>query len=373
MTHICTLARRQAGLSLVELMIALTIGLLLFVGLTLIFVSSSEANRELQKTAQQIENGRYATDIITQDLHHAGYYGHFYDMSSIAAAASPDPCEIANLLPTIPAPIQGIRAADLASAPNVAATTCDDKGLLTAANLRVGSDVLVVRRAATIPLAVGATAVQNEVYIQSNGVSAEVQFGNGAALAAGRKANGNASTIFFKDGTTAAPIRKLVVHVYFVAPCSVGSGANGVCQAGDDSIPTLKRLELRVHTVAEGGDGTLKPVLVPLVEGIEYLKVEYGIDTAPAAPASVVTGQTGDSTVDSYTTAPGDWSEVIGARIYVLARNTLPTAGFTDDKSYVLGTETVAPADYAGSAGFRRHTFTAATRLANLAGRREIP
>ena len=369
MTHFRTSARRQIGLSLVELMVSLTIGLLLLAGLTLIFVNSSEANRELQKTAQQIENGRYAIDIVTQDLHHAGYYGHFYDMASIAAAASPDPCAdtVADLLAAIPTPVQGIRAADLANRPVVTPTTCDDKGLLTSANLRPGSDILVVRRASTVPLAVGVTAPTNEVYIQANGVIAQVQLGGGAAYATGKKADGNAATIFFKDGVTAAPIRKYVVHVYFVAPCSVAAAANGVCAAGDDSIPTLKRLEL----VSEGGATIMK--VVPLVEGIEYLKVEYGIDTAPAAPASVATGQTGDSTVDSYTTAPGDWTEVVGARVYILARNTLPTSGFTDDKSYVLGSATVAPADYAGSEGFRRHSFTSAIRLSNLAGRREIP
>jgi type IV pilus assembly protein PilW len=370
MTHFRTSARRQIGLSLVELMISLAIGLLLLAGLTLIFVNSSEANRELQKTAQQIENGRYAIDIVTQDLHHAGYYGHFYDMASITAAASPDPCATtdADLLAAIPTPVQGIRAADLATRPVVTPTTCDDKGLLTNANLRPGSDILVVRRASTVPLAVGVTAPTNEVYIQANGVVAQVQLGAGAAYATGKKADGStASTIFFKDGVTAAPIRKYIVHVYFVAPCSVGTGAKGVCQAGDDSIPTLKRLELG----PVGGATDMS--LVPLVEGVEYFKVEYGIDTAPAAPASTITGQTGDSTVDSYTTAPGDWTEVIGARVYILARNTLPTSGFTDDKSYVLGSATVAPADYAGSERFRRHAFTSAIRLSNLAGRREIP
>jgi type IV pilus assembly protein PilW len=79
--------------------------------------------------------------------------------------------------------------------------------------------------------------------------------------------------------------------------------------------------------------------------------------------------------VDSYTTAPGDWTQVIGARVYILARNTLPTSGFVDDKSYVLGSAplTVTPAIYAGSEGFRRHAFTSAIRLSNVAGRREIP
>ena len=57
--------RGHSGFSLVELMIAMTIGLLLLSGLAAIFVNSSDANRELQKTAQQIENGRYAIETVS--------------------------------------------------------------------------------------------------------------------------------------------------------------------------------------------------------------------------------------------------------------------------------------------------------------------
>ena len=93
MRRVPTAMKSQAGLSLVELMVALTIGLLILSGLTLVFVNSSEANRELQKTAQQVENGRYAADILAQDLKHAGFYGHFHE-GLPAPAALPDPCDV---------------------------------------------------------------------------------------------------------------------------------------------------------------------------------------------------------------------------------------------------------------------------------------
>lgn len=372
MANILIRTRKNSGFSLVELMIALTIGLLLLSGLTLIFVNSSEANRELQKTAQQIENGRFATDILTQDLRLAGFYGHFHELPA-APAALPDPCEIAsqaNLQNALALPVQGYRgvidpvtaASDTAA--DVTASSCDT-ALLTAANLRPGSDVLVVRRAHTNVLPTTGTAVSNEVYIQATGTQAEIQFGNGAVLGT-NKANGAVSTLYLNAAPTVpalpAPIRKYHVHVYFVAPCSSGSGANGVCQAGDDSIPTLKRLELG----SVGGATTMS--LVPLVEGIEYLKVEYGIDSTPST-ADPATGLVGDATVDSYTATPADWTQVIAAKIYILARNTEQTSGFTDDKTYTLGTAAVP----AANDRFRRHVYTAAVRLTNIAGRREIP
>lgn len=366
-THV--VVSKTSGFSLVELMIALTIGLFLLAGLTLIFVNSSEANRELQKTAQQIENGRYAIDIISQDLRHAGFYGHLHEMPA-APAALPDPCEIAsatNLHDALAYPVQGYRAADLLTAADITASTCDDKLLLTAANLKPGSDVLVIRRANTSALAPTDVAALNEVYIQATGTLAAIRFGNSAVIGTDNNTNngsGGASPPSFVlyNGTTPAPIRKFHVHVYFVAPCSFGTGANGVCQAGDDGIPTLKRLEL----VAESGTTMMK--LVPLVEGIEYLKLEYGIDNLPNA-ADLTTGLMGDATIDAYTATPADWTTVIAAKVYVLARNTEPTTGFTDDKTYTLGTVAVP----AFNDKFKRHVYTMVAHLMNPAGRREIP
>lgn len=384
MNHLSTSFRRQSGLSLVELMIALTIGLLLLAGLTMIFVNSSRASRELQLTGQQIENGRYATDVLTQDLKLAGYFGHFHELPA-APGALPDPCETADvnvLRDALALPVQGYRAANLATIANITATTCDDKGFLTAANLKPGSDVLVIRRADTNVLrrpghvnafgvvdpttpANGDTAVAGEFYLQATATQSEVQIGNGNPIGATNKATGAASTLFYHDGSAPAPIRKLRTHIYFVAPCSIGTGANGVCTGADDRIPTLKRLEL--------GAGVMQ--LRALVEGVEYLKVEYGIDNLPNA-VDPQTGLAGNATVDAYVASPAtptDWSQAIAAKVYVLARNTEQTPDFTDDKTYTLGTAVIAPADYAATNRFRRHVYTAAVRLTNGSGRREIP
>jgi type IV pilus assembly protein PilW len=367
----------------------MTIGLLLLTGLSMIFVNSTQANRELRNTAQQIENGRYASDILTQDLHHAGFFGRLYIPPT--APASADPCETdpTALTSALAWPVQGYRAADLATRANITGSTCDDKGLLTNANLQPGSDVVVIRRAGTQALAYGSIPVVNDVYMQATGTEVSVQVGTITAITSTSQINGTtACTPYCLKGGNAAPVRKYMVHVYFVAPCSVGRNpdgtirTDGVCTGSapvEDTIPTLKRLELvsakADNTTCVTGDAgcTTKMKIVPLVEGIEYLKVEYGIDNLPGLPVSTVTGFIGDASVDSYTATPADWTEVIAAKAYLLARNPEQTTGYADSKSYILGTATVAPADYAGKANFRRHTYTAATRLTNVAGRREIP
>jgi len=374
----------SSGFSLIELMIAMAIGLLLLSGLAMIFVNSSEANRELQKTAQQIENGRFAMDVISQDLRLAGFYGHLHDVGSITMPGTipPDPCEpsdTAELLKDLRFPIQGYRGSIHASNPasNTVAsgltTTCT-AALLTAANVKTGSDVLVIRRADTNFLATTEVAISNVLYLQTSASQAEVQLGNGAVIG-GNKASGAVSLLYLTNGASPpppAPMRKLRVHIYFVAPCSIGSATNGACTgaSGEDTIPTLKRLELT-------SSGTF--TIVPLVEGIEHFKIEYGIDDTPNT-VSLATGLTGDSNVDRYTEAPtsAEWESVIAAKIFLLARNSEPTAGFTDSKTYVLGTSAATdnvtvPMATGVNAKFKRHVFSAAVHLVNPAGRREIP
>jgi len=382
--------RSNSGFSLVELMIAMTIGLLLLAGLVMIFVNSSEANRELQKTAQQIENGRYAVDVVSQDLRLAGFYGHIHELNNIAMPGMipPDPCVSAlgaALTSSLRFPVQGYRGSVHATTPvsdapaNVSSTSCT---ALSTANLRPGSDVLVIRRADTNPLGAVDITTTNAFYIQATSSALEVQLGGGAAIGNCPSANEHCkadgatpSALKLANGAApapSAPIRRLRVHVYFVAPCSIPNGGGTVCTGTSDDggrpIPTLKRLELT-------SSGTI--TIVPMVEGIEYFKVEYGVDTAPSS-VNVNTGYIGDGTVDSYSQAPADWTTVIAAKIYLLARNTEPTQGFTDTKTYLLGsaaaTDNIAVPAAAGSeARYKRHVYTAAVQLVNSAGRREIP
>ena len=78
-------APRQHGFSLVELMIALTVSLILLVGLSTVLVNTRQANR-LQTGLQQLnENGRYAIELMARDLRMAGYYGCTLDADPMDA------------------------------------------------------------------------------------------------------------------------------------------------------------------------------------------------------------------------------------------------------------------------------------------------
>ena len=68
------LPRSQSGFSLLELFIAIAIGLIVLASLTTFFVSTSSNRREIDRSSRQIENGRFAVDLLRQEVRLAGFY-----------------------------------------------------------------------------------------------------------------------------------------------------------------------------------------------------------------------------------------------------------------------------------------------------------
>ena len=66
---------KQSGVSLVELMVSITIGLILMAGVLSIFMSSKVTYLANEKTARLQENGRVALDLIQHDVRSAGFMG----------------------------------------------------------------------------------------------------------------------------------------------------------------------------------------------------------------------------------------------------------------------------------------------------------
>jgi type IV pilus assembly protein PilW len=234
---------------------------------------------------------------------------------------------------------------------------------------------VVVRRVDTT--AASGTVTGNLYYLQTTPSTADMQLGSAGAITTTQNARRQATTLYRRDFSVAATgippqfpqiaatLRRYRTHIYFVAPCSVPAGGGSVCTGSTDDqgnpIPTLKRLEM-------GASGVFS--IVPLAEGIQALRLEAGIDTAPSA-VDPGTGLIGDGNPDSFTHSPSvaDLSNTIAARIYVLARNTEATTGYQDDKTYTLGTLTTT----ATNDSYRRHVYGAEMRILNQAGRREIP
>jgi len=346
--------------TLVELMIALTIGLILLGGLINVYVNSSRVHAELIKASEHTGNGGMAIWTISRNAFQAGYFGEFYLLPD-PGGSLPDPCAmtVPELYAAMAFPLQGY------DAPAASPLAC-----LNNSDFVSGTDILVIRYADGTALAPTDAPIANEVYLQGIVNAAEVQIGaGGSPVGTTRKADGESAGIFKKDGVTAADIRKLRVHIYFVAPCSVPRDGGDSCTGADDDggapVPTLKLLEL----TAVGGVTAWR--LVSLIEGVQNLQIDYGIDNLPAT-RNPVTDQFGDGAPDIYVRSPAtaDWPNVVSLKVHLIARATQPTPGYTDVKTYDMG--------FAGPSGafndaFKRHLFASVIRVNNVSGRREIP
>lgn len=339
----CAPNRRQGGLTLVELMISITIGLLLLAGITALIAAQSSNRAEIDKSGKQIENGRYALAVLQDDIEHAGYYGQYSGVFPIPAVL-PDPCATtaAAIDAALAMPIQGYDAPSSVPAP---LSACD----LQDADHIPGTDILVIRRleATDTPTAISG-AVAGQVYVQTTPDAKVTAIGPDTAP--------STYTLKEKDGVTSAGLRKFVEHIYFLSPCNkYAAGATSCSGAADGGqpIPTLKRLEL----TTVGGTPTF--VTTPLVEGIENLQFDYGIDSdgtgVPATP---------------FITAPAlaDWPNVMALKVSLLARNLESTPGYTaTDRTYNLGVSGAVSFTDA----FKRHVYTASIRVINPSSRRE--
>lgn len=304
------------GFSLVELMVAMVLGLILLLGVTTVALNASQSYGELNKASQQLENGRYAMRVLRDDVMHAGFYGEYTALATPASLADPCTLVLSELQVSINSPVQGYAGA--VSAP----VSC-------LANYQSGTDVLVVRRASTV---VASALTASDLYIQGKGEAFVMR-------------NGSNATVFNLkqvDGITPAPIRKYLVNVYYIRSCSDCSGSG-------DGIPTLVRREL------QGGAFTT----VSIAEGIEDMQLRYGLDSDNKGGASEY----------SSTLAHTDIPTVVAVEVNLLARAVERSPAAVSGKAFVLDANEDAKS-YEGD--FRRHAFNAVVRAVNLSGRREI-
>jgi type IV pilus assembly protein PilW len=346
--------RHSRGFTLVELMVAILLGLFLIVGLISLLVSTVTSRSELDKTGRQIENGRYALQVLSEDIQMAGFVGASASTAFETVAPTPCPANVAALgyfamtspgTSTVPLPVQG-----LSSTPSCIS------------NVMAGTAMLVVTRVNTSVVS-PAAAVAAEAYLQVSTCANDT-----LPFAAASGASAASFPLMQKDclATKLAPLRKIVQHVYFVSPCNV---------CGTDTVPTLK--------MAEYLEGEMK--ITALVEGIENLQFDYGIDmdangspdcytSNPASPpASEIAVGVCPQTTPPYdwTAAMTNWANVMAIRIHVLARNTETSSTWTDARTYEMGLAVPAAGPF--NDHIKRHVYSTVARLYNSSGQRETP
>lgn len=425
-------ARQVAGFTLIELMVAMVIGLFLVLAMTTLLINVSRNNTEMSKTNGLIENGRFALQLLEDDLSHAGFMGGYvpeFDNlavpdedaenpyipfnNSYPSSVMPDPCRpfffshpvspgwpLAMKTSMIGVPVQGYEIPTTVPSPALPGGMCASQ----VTNPKADTDVLFVRHLerqqnclpdpATGATPAGCSAPTDPgVYFQQTrcGESVIPEVGDEASYVfegyQHDPALPNAGSAIFplrlRNCSTLAEVRKFVSSLYYVRDYAVTAG---------DGIPTLMRSQFGPVSGPFGSMLTFQPAQ-PMIEGIEGFRVEYGVDSLSDSGAPVDFSQAikwanadtktspvnrGDGLPDGAyvrctAAAPCTVDQMVNTvavRIYVLVRSLEPTPGYEDTKTYRLGSTNFTPA--AGDR-YKRHLFVRTIRLQNVSSRRETP
>lgn len=341
----------QRGLSLIEALISLTIGLFIVGALITYFVSGNRNYFQDREQSLMQENARYALKQLSDDIAMLGFFGHSINPPvSIAATITPDnDC----LRTGASWPLGGTR---LALLDHVAAE--EQFSCIASGSLKAGTQVLAVNRAeGRASTDVSSSDDAGNVFIRTSPTEA------GTLLVAP-----DASAILGGE------YWRYISHIYYIVDEPTEDGLS--------TIPVLHRKTLRLDP--DDGLG-MHDTPGGIARGIEHIYVEFGVDIDPDPPPTggeegeeggegaeegeeppdeigFIPGCLPDGMANFYTedvSDPARFGAAITARIYVLARSRAAITGYNDNKSYNIG-----DASFAGDNYYRR-VFVTTVRLRN--------
>ncbi|MFV3306619.1 PilW family protein [Pseudomonas sp. NY15181] len=269
----------QSGLSLVELMIAMLLGLLLIGGVLQVFLSSKQTFSSNTALSRVQENGRFAMTFLTYDLRNAGYKGECVsELNNLTG--------LTDARYTLDMALQGWESGQ--SIPNWFSGT-----------RRSGTDAILVKHAAAAsgatPSAASSTdsisttaatgIAQGTLLVLSDPIGCDLFRNNSAASNSAVSVNGAS---FGHIYPSTSDILKFESTLYFVNNNSAGS-------------PSLYRIRYNSGASAE-----------EVAEGIQDLQIKYAVGN--------VNGAVSGDYVDASSIS--DWSTVVSAQITLTAVST---------------------------------------------------
>jgi prepilin-type N-terminal cleavage/methylation domain-containing protein len=318
---------RTAGFSLVELLVALVIGATLSFGAMTLYLHSKRSQLQDEQLARLQENGRYALRYISHELVMAGFRATLPAGTPVVARLTGSACF--NYLLDTESALGHIDNVDIngISGSTAGAFPADCRLL---GRHQPGSDMLVSRRTvdtATVRQGQQIGSIDKRaIYLHTDDAMAGPQR-RGSFLERGRSA-----------GAVGMDLWEYVPQILLLRRYSLAPG---------DGMPSLCRLRLSASANA------MAPVQC-LVEGIQDLQLEYGID------------DDGDHQADRFESSPGtdEMQGVVAARVYLLVRSVQPVVGYRDERSYALGTKHIRPAND----GYYRRVLQTTVLLRNAPG-----
>jgi len=336
------------GFSIVEMMVAVTIGLFLIGGATSMLVTSKRTYNLQDDLGRIQENGRFALEFLARDLRMTGYFGCAHSLGELFNHVNGANGTIFDLR----YPIEGYEQGGATWLPSAAAD-----GI---ANIRAGTDALTVRYAAPSDIAV--TAMNQPSAQIFTTVNDELREGD--IIAVSDCESTDVFQITGPAGTNPGSNGNIVHNTGAGSPGNAQipgmpncPGANSHCLSkvyGTDArVMKLAAYRYYIGDDAQGNPALFRQAItltgavaasapVQLIDGVENLQVTYGVDT------------TGDRVPDVYLSANGSaggvdlnteagWNNVVSARISLLLRSVEESGTDADNRQYTINTEVVGP------------------------------
>lgn len=292
------LKRRQTGLSLIELMIAIVISLFLTAGILQIFLASKRTYSTNAALSRVQESGRFAIEFLTFDIRNAGYKGECVNapnnlLDETHASYNPDLFDLSKAIkgwndPTVGTPNWVASPSRSAGDIVLIKHAANASGATASGNTPANANTVGTSTASGIPpdtIVIIADAQGCDVFQNRNQASANsLSRGNN-----GSPGNKNPGAYNFSHTfNNTMQILTLQSATYYI-----GNNVNG--------LPSLHRI---TH-----GTGTAVPE--ELVDGIQDMQILYGIAGL-------------DKQVTSYVDAASvtNWDNVVSVRINLLAVST---------------------------------------------------
>jgi type IV pilus assembly protein PilW len=323
----------QSGLSLVELLIAMALGLLLTLGVTQIYLSSSVTYRQTEGLAYAQESTRFVAAMLTPELRSAGSFGCLAQMGRPLDQIVDNRLTGILIVPLTQAlqgweytgtgPGDSITLAGTLSTPTAgnwdSGTAGTDLPAALAGSVVINSDVVIVN--ALTPLGVEVSAVTNpgDSIINLSGASG-VDADRNVLATRGDCSEGelfeksdaaNLSTITTTNTLGLGYDLQTRIYEFTTTAYYIGEGTN--------DEPALFR---RLMTPLQGPQ--------ELVSGVETLQILYGVDTG------------GSNAADDYVPADdvADWDTVASVRFSVMTRSRDEVLDEENSRSFdMLGSE----------------------------------
>lgn len=322
--------KKHRGLSLIEMMISLTIGMVLVVAVGYAYLGGRAASRQQEALARMQEGVRFAFETMTFDIRMAGFtgcrarssvnvlsgtnwYGNLYNQPLVGY-------ETATMPTVISASVVAGDALAVLRADNSNEYTITNHNP-SSAQFQLGANHDLKQGEVVVATDCNHSATFQMTNVNNNNTIQNVVHNNGNSTSPGNCTKGFGETAV-GSGVPDCSSANGVPYTFLPGSRLLRMSGNIYYIANNpNNVPALYRFRLDASGGNAGG------VAEELVEGVEDMQITYGVDTSNPATCS----QT-DGVVDSYVdasaiaatapcaTAEDDWRKVLSVRLSLLMR-----------------------------------------------------